>query len=127
MLESKKVNEYVGEKECIERVKRIEEKIDAAILTISNSVDKLGSLVNIVISHHDKTLDRHEKVFGEQAEQMADINEQIASLLQWKADEYREQDATSKRNMLLTSVAVLVIGILSNIGKIVSVIQKYTQ
>jgi len=106
----------VDEKVCVERVKRVEAKIDSSSSTINTSITQLSELIKSAIAGHKEIIDKH-------GEQLSNLNDQVIGLLQWKLNGEKKADVWYRRQAFVISMVVLAVGVLSNASKIVVVVK----
>ena len=103
---------FVDEKVCVERVKRIEAKIDSSSTAITASISQLSELIKSDITGQKEIVDKH-------GEQLDNLNAQVVGLLQWKINGEKKADVWYRRQAFVISMVVLAVGVLSNASKIV--------
>lgn len=117
-------DESVSETVCTERTARIEQKIDSLGTTIAASITHLGDKVEVLVKNQKERVDKHDEEIRDIYEQMVTMGREISSLVQWKANGERKTDISNRRHVLVTGIAVLVVGILSNSSKLIEWLSK---
>lgn len=114
----------VIEKVCIERVGRLKSEIESGLSTVVAKVEGVDNKIDLLIENCIIILNKHEEKIETMNGKIGGISTQVTELVQWKVNGERGQDVWYKRQAFVTGVAVLLVGILSNISKITVVLKE---
>lgn len=114
----------VLEKVCKERVKRIEQLIESSYKGVENQMGNMTNAFEDMIENNKIIEASRELEMQNLRTETSTLNNQIASLLQWKINGERQEDVWYKRQTVKTGILIIVVGIISNLDKLLPVLKN---
>ncbi len=111
------------EKVCKERTENITNQIKASTELLGGKISQVDEKIETLIQNHADILERHEEEIKDGREAVGEINVQMGAILQWKANGEEKKAAWYRHQGFVITVAVFIVGILSNINKITAAVK----
>ena len=102
-----------------ERTKRLEAAIENLSNIVITKFVAFDEKTEIILQAHTDKLDKQEEDIHSVNKEVKDIGKQVTGILQWKEDGEKKRDVWFKWQVAITSVAVLLVGLLSNMSKVI--------